>query len=614
MEGIGITADPNQTQDYQDSTESRLISDSIVFEWTLRGLKNLFESSKGEAKSKVTKSAKFGGGKWQVLFYANSGPPYASTEANAANSGGHVSLFLSCEPTQEEKDAAINGRWVREGLFRFTFELHSVKKKELRELFNVKEAHNHSFSHTTANWGWAQFARRDAVYYTKSVVKKDDAFVITCTISSTPGPPMSSPLIHKSLVPKDLLDSVGQLLDDPLYADVEFVLPSRNPRVREARRIYASKRLLNRADYFDSMFNAGFVEASSDQYTIAIAASDPALDNADAASDYTALGAHAEDSDEEDEAYDPGEGDDLPGSDVEPDEAEPVHEPVGVAVSAPEEAEEPGTEDTNAHADADADADADVPERNVRQKVLHPSSPRSAPPVFVEPAPPLEREHEHEHEAAPGPPKLRVVVRDVAYATYRAVLYYLYTDRIRFAPLSSTFLSVAPAAAGAQTPNDSQASLGNVARAAGPPEAHAGGASSRREWIQEWVRGNPGLPAPCSAKAVYRLADKLGLVELKARAFEHITKSLTVENVPYEVFSTFSATFEVVRKVEVKYFLDHWSDIRGSDAMRNVWHQIRLGRHPGFEEVWPLIATHLEFKPQIIVPPGSDKEDSNRPL
>jgi hypothetical protein len=82
-------------------------------------------------------------------------------------------------------DVFIPFRWVREGLFRFTFELHrssrssaarssdtyvlfiSVKKKEL---FNVKEAHNHSFCHTvcgfayflrpwltgaqTANWGW----------------------------------------------------------------------------------------------------------------------------------------------------------------------------------------------------------------------------------------------------------------------------------------------------------------------------------------------------------------------------------------------------------------------------------------------------------------------------
>src|SRR5712691_6928312 len=67
-------------------------SNSITFEWTLRGLKNLFESrcacgchvprwdarrnsfrfSKGEAKSKVTKSTKFGGGRWQVRCLARS--------------------------------------------------------------------------------------------------------------------------------------------------------------------------------------------------------------------------------------------------------------------------------------------------------------------------------------------------------------------------------------------------------------------------------------------------------------------------------------------------------------------------------------------------------------
>jgi len=63
-------------------------SNSITFEWTLRGLKNLFESrcvcgchvprmtspvlSKGETKSKVTKSTKFGGGRWQVRRLARS--------------------------------------------------------------------------------------------------------------------------------------------------------------------------------------------------------------------------------------------------------------------------------------------------------------------------------------------------------------------------------------------------------------------------------------------------------------------------------------------------------------------------------------------------------------
>jgi len=244
--------------------------------------------------------------------------------------------------------------------------------------------------------------------------------------------------------------------------------------------------------------------------------------------------------------------------------------------------------------------------RNVRQKIVHPSSPRGADAQII-----LRGAAAFAEREVPGPPKLRVVVKDVAYATYRAVLYYLYTDRIRFAPLSSSFhSSCSSGTICIQVANDSQASLGSATRA-GPVEVPAG-AGSRREWIQDWIRDNPGHPLPCSAKAVYRLADKLGLAELKSRAFEHITKSLTVENVPYEVFSNFSATFEVVRKVEVKYFLDHWAEIRSSDAMRNVWHQIRLGRHPGFEEVWPVIATHLEFKPQSSGPAGSDKEDSNR--
>ncbi|KAF8272793.1 hypothetical protein EI94DRAFT_1677513 [Lactarius quietus] len=586
-------------------------SNSIVFEWTLRGLKNLFESSKGEAKSKVTKSAKFGGGRWQVLFYANSGPPYTSTDPNSS-SGGYVSLFLSCEPTQEEKDTAYNGRWVREGLYRFSFELHSLKKKDL---FHVKEAHNHSFSHATANWGWAQFARRDAAYYTKNIVRSNDAFVITCTITSTPGPPTSSPTTPKSLVPKDLLESVGQLLDDPIYSDIEFVLPSRNPRVPTPRRIYASKRLLSRADYFDSMFNAGFVEASSDTSTFEIA-NDTNLDNVDAASEYTALGTHPEDSDEEDEAYEPGEFDsDPPNSDHEPEDLPRdfvPHDFLEPSISVA--ADEPEAGDDNGEGE-------DEKPRNVRQKVAHPSSPRGANAQILPRTAAITTDRD-----IPGPPKLRVVVKDVAYATYRAVLYYLYTDRIRFAPLSSSFLSSSsPGATCEQNLNESQASLGPVTRT-GSAEVNAG-ASSRREWIQEWARGNPGHPVPCSAKAVYRLADKLGLAELKSRAFEagvfvllgvyllthaqHITKSLTVENVPYEVFSTFSATFEVVRKVEVKYFLDHWAEIRGSDAMRSVWHQIRLGRHPGFEEVWPVIATNLEFKPQANGA-GSDREDSNR--
>lgn len=46
-----------------------------------------------------------------------------------------------------------------------------------------------------------------------------------------------------------------------------------------------------------------------------------------------------------------------------------------------------------------------------------------------------------------------------------------------------------------------------------------------------------------------RCVAELDLQELKQRAYNHIIKSLTVENVAYEVFSDFSAAFEDVRKV-----------------------------------------------------------------
>lgn len=44
----------------------------ISLEWKLSGLKNLFESSRGDVKSRCIKSAPFGEGKWEIFFYANS--------------------------------------------------------------------------------------------------------------------------------------------------------------------------------------------------------------------------------------------------------------------------------------------------------------------------------------------------------------------------------------------------------------------------------------------------------------------------------------------------------------------------------------------------------------
>ena len=61
----------------------------------------------------------------------------------------------------------------------------------------------------------------------------------------------------------------------------------------------------------------------------------------------------------------------------------------------------------------------------------------------------------------------------------------------------------------------------------------------------------PG-PRPVSAKAVYRLADKLDLPALKLRAFQHICSGLNAQNIPAEVFSRFSSMFEDVRKVRLR--------------------------------------------------------------
>ncbi|KIJ45648.1 hypothetical protein M422DRAFT_59802 [Sphaerobolus stellatus SS14] len=579
---------------------------TTTFEWTVRDLKHLFESTKGDTKSKVIKSARFGGGKWQCLFYPNSG----------SDGGSYISLYLSCEPTLDEKENSINGKWVREGLFKFSFELRNVGRNVL---FNSKEATDHSFSSKTANWGWAQFARRDAVFYQATTVRSQDAFVIICTIAASPTPPTRPAAGPMKSVPKDLLDAVGNLLDDPIYSDVEFVLPSRNSKTKP-RSIFAARRILRRAEYFQAMFEFGFAEASHDDLTLSVSGTDEDPMRAHTPSD-DVLMRHFEDSDNEDD-------DDTIGCtspDFDANDSE-YHDMGADEVESP-------TEQKTQHVTINQDEDTDMvndenltessttlPDgRNVRPKLSHSSTPRSVQQ-------PLERTE------FPGPKKTRVVVRDVAYPTYRAVLYYLYTDNIVFAPLSSSFqpttLTAAPIPYTQLHPGGSQASFltpgaageqsfsfvpgtkeavtaKNEKKDDGPPAP-----KTRKEWLTEWAKNNPGRVMPCSAKAVYRLADKLDLKELKARAFQHIVKSLTVNNVAYEVFSSFSATFEDVRKVQVEYFLSHWADIRGSDTMHNVWQQIRCGRHPGFEEVWPVIALNLEFKPRASDGAGGDGKDN----
>lgn len=94
--------------------------------------------------------------------------------------------------------------------------------------------------------------------------------------------------------------------------------------------------------------------------------------------------------------------------------------------------------------------------------------------------------------------------------------------------------------------------------------------------------------------------------ELKDRAFRHIVKSLTVENVAVEAFSAFSAAFEDVRKVrimfstchlapltlvlqvQIAFMFQNWMAVR-TGALANIGQLLRIGKLPGFEEgAWSL--------------------------
>ncbi|EPQ57175.1 hypothetical protein GLOTRDRAFT_127547 [Gloeophyllum trabeum ATCC 11539] len=99
-----------------------------------------------------------------------------------------------------------------------------------------------------------------------------------------------------------------------------------------------------------------------------------------------------------------------------------------------------------------------------------------------------------------------VVIKDVAYTTLKALIFYLYTGEINFAPLNSEKPSAIPRSV--QDVDD-----------VSPPQ--------------------------CSPKSMYRLADKIDLPELKTLSAEAILGSLSEKNIIEEVFSKFTSRYVV---------------------------------------------------------------------
>ena len=200
-----------------------------------------------------------------------------------------------------------------------------------------------------------------------------------------------------------------------VYSDVEFIIPARRG-ADGPRKIYAIKKLLIRCEYFEAMFNGGFKEVEGIMEEV----SGKSVDGADEQDEVDEELDMLSDSDVEDETNDftpPPQSLHLTTTTSRASDLNVVRPPSPPA-STPHREDEAGdgesdevvVEDspTGGEAHADQTTEEDGPEH----------VPRKPTPV----APPIIRQ-----ESGPllGPKKTRVAVKDAAWSTWWAVLYWV---------------------------------------------------------------------------------------------------------------------------------------------------------------------------------------------
>lgn len=652
-------------------------------------------------------------------LYLNAEPlPNEKVHPLLTGSGSQQTLDIAREvqgrTTKSKSDGNMEDKWTRKGLFRFTFNIQTMDDKTN---LGTKEAHDHAFSHKTSNWGWAQFAKRDHVYYKNADVIRDDGFLISVTITSSPEKPqIAKPISH--VVPPVLVHAMGSLLDDPEHSDVVFYLYSRRrgngkTKKSEVKKVYAIRKILSaRSEYFRDMFESGFQEAeaeesSSEEEAVyskslrvkqtpahpqkshhAAARAEQARramdsdegeeageDNEDLdAEEYEEQAALMEDSDEDidelERSITTKDGsqvrrspstlrDNSPNEDESVDSEEEEEEEAGIeearerfaddAVESEEEGEGEATGDdafvaapqpvrvgsrganrressatfvdatsnhgADFHYTGEQASDAEVEDENLASASINTSANEISSSLATNKVTSrAKRERSGANEAstvrgkqepvaAKRPSNVhrrkrrKVSIVDSAYPTFKALLFFLYTDTVEFAPLTSSFLPSDVAADDAPSSNSS-VSLFASRRGRVPSgrfsEEMEKARKKRKSLIESHLVGYPEKPSPCSAKAMYRLADKLDIPDLKQRAQDHIAMSLTIQNIVWEVFSGFTAHYPDILKMETDFLLKHWPQVKRINAMKSIF--LRHSAHPGLAQVWPHLLECLEYK------------------
>ncbi|GAA5856477.1 hypothetical protein JCM8547_008762 [Rhodosporidiobolus lusitaniae] len=162
-------------------------------------------------------------------------------------------------------------------------------------------------------------------------------------------------------------------------------------------------------------------------------------------------------------------------------------------------------------------------------------------------------------DAAANSNKEQVVVEvtDFGYTSYPAMLDYLHTGYIAFHPPASTFLVAL------DQEDDESVDL-----------------SSRRAFLLSKTERKLEKVEPASAHAIYQLADKIDLSELK----ELVKKAITL----YELFSTFAYQHDEIQPAAREFVLKNWDEFRKTRAFVGVFDAFLDGdiEIQGARDIW----------------------------
>ncbi|KAF8893848.1 hypothetical protein BD779DRAFT_1503732 [Infundibulicybe gibba] len=177
------------------------------------------------------------------------------------------------------------------------------------------------------------------------------------------------------------------------------------------------------------------------------------------------------------------------------------------------------------------------------------SSPRSA--TEIEPTP-----ISGESLRRPGRVGQTIFIPHTSYKTWKAFIWYLYTRTINFQPLSSNLQvqKIAPSI------------------------------------------GDSAIP-PCSPKSMYRLADKLGIKELRILSLAAIQFGITKENILKEMFCTFTSYYSEIQELESTFLVSHFASIPADEIDRAEKYLERKGFPHPVGILWKVICKSLSSSP-----------------